>query len=252
LYTTASVLAEMAVTEVASPLNRAMFSEYSGNANDIEALRKGFMRASGLLWLVSLPVAAGTGLLAPFAVRILFGEQWVDAALIVQVLCLANSIAVLAANASYVFLAMGKSRFVSLTGGISILVSLCFLYFLLPRFGLIGAAYAMVIASIVVMPLILGRAFRLLDLSLGQFLSNKWRSVLATVAMVAALHFLVPTSLPTHMTTTISTAVSVAAVGAAIYVLCVVGLWLLSGRPDGSERLLVDIAKRLLAARAAR
>lgn len=245
LYGAASELSQMAVSELSAPINRAVFSDYSRKAGDIAELKAGYLRASGTIWLIAIPVAAGLGILAPFAVRILFGEKWLDAVPIVQVLCAASVITLMVENTHYVLMAVGKPKWVTAIEAIRTAAVVAALFVLIPEFGLIGAAYTQLLCAALITPVYLLVTTRLLGITMGQFLRNTWRTVMGVFVMVAVLSPLVPRQVvDTNVARSLLAVASFAVLGAGVYVATIAIAWLASGRPESAEKLVFDLLRR--------
>lgn len=89
LYAEALFLAQMFSAKVIPPLNEVAFPAYARLQSEPERLRAAFLKAIGLIMLISCPVYAGLGVTAPEAVYTLFGEKWLEMVPLVQLFALA-------------------------------------------------------------------------------------------------------------------------------------------------------------------
>ncbi len=96
---------------ISIPLIGVAHAQFSTVARDTAALRKGYLRLTQASAVVTCPVMIGVGLVAPEAVPLLFGIQWLPSVSIVQILSLLGvilpvssyySAAILALNARHI------------------------------------------------------------------------------------------------------------------------------------------------------
>jgi O-antigen/teichoic acid export membrane protein/thioesterase domain-containing protein len=246
LFGLAYELAAIANNNLSAPIDRAMFPGFARMAADREALKDAYLSVSGMTSLIAVPVAVGTAAVAPLLVPVVFGPRWLASVPVVEVLGIASAIGMLGARAQSVYLAIGRQRLVVWTSAMYVAVLLTGLALLLPGFGLVGAAWAFLIAASVNLPLQVGILNQVLGLPLVLWLRRVWRPALAAAAMhlsVTALQVRMPPA-ASALAGALQLLVVVAG-GAACYAALVLGLWLAAGRPPGPERYLLDRLKVL-------
>lgn len=236
----ANELAETAANELGGPMNRALFSDYSRKSQDVRELRESYVRTTSMVWCVALPVALGIALLAPHAVRIIFGTQWGESADLVGILCVANALGVMSSNAGSVLWSLGLASIVVYLSAAMLALFLVAVVVLVPMFALPGATYAMLLTAIVSLPLTVALTCRRIDLGFREFMTGKWRLLFALLAMCALVIYLRQDTLPTDMPSVFAETAILAAAGAACYTAVIAGLWVLAGRPSGAEQIILD------------
>jgi O-antigen/teichoic acid export membrane protein len=243
LYSMAQELAALASTELAEPVNRALFANYSQLKGDVVALRGIYLRVSGVIWCIGMPAAAGIALCAPDIVAILLGGQWSNAAGILRILTAANIMSIMAANTHYVYWALGRSRFVAM---LSIAGAFAFvsLTLLLGRYhGIIGVAWAQVAASAFVLLVNFTVLARTLDLTMVELVFRNHRVVLASAAMCGIVLCLREAlGSPGHWGLLAASVVA----GVAGYFGALLALWRVAGGPPGPEAEIRGLAMRML------
>ena len=243
IYAMSSELASFASTELAAPINRAVFTRYMQQVGDIEALRGGYLRVSGLIWAVGMPAALGIGLCAPLIVRILLGGQWVDAVQVLQILAFAGLLNIMASNTQYIYWALGKSRFVTLLtlGDSAIFIALTLL--LGTQLGISGVAWAQVVASGLVLAINYAVLLATLQLSMSDIVRRNYRVVVASTGM-SVLVIAFSNSGGSWATQPIWLRLTlIITVGIVSYVTILIGLWTILGKPAGPEVDLRDLAR---------
>ncbi|MCW0232838.1 MAG: lipopolysaccharide biosynthesis protein [Ferrovibrio sp.] len=262
-YTLANEISLMPGAEFLAPMNRALFPAFSKIQDDATALRRLFMRAQSIQYLLALPIAAGMVMTAPEAVAVLLGEKWMRAAPLLEVLVIGASLLALSSCSGYVLLVRGKYRHIALLTWAQLALFVLALFALMPSVVTASAssalspelapdavALARTIAAavgLVLNALVLRHAAPMIRWS--DVCAGVVRPALGVAMMVTALSLLtLPATLPPVLVL-----LAKAALGAWIYSAGVVVLWLLSGRPDGAETwLLGQLRSRLARADGAR
>lgn len=251
LYSMASELSALASTELAAPVNRAVFAKYTQLNGDVAALREGYLRVSGLIWSLGIPAAVGIGICAPQIVAILLGRQWTDAAQVLQILAAAGVINIVTANTQYVYWALGRSRFVTL---LSIADAVGFVVITLIlgwKYGVMGVAWAQVAASALVLVINFSVLTETLDMDFLEIFARNYRVVLASAAtggVVIAMQDAMGRIPSLAIGSRLSIMVGSGVIG---YFVILLGLWHLIGKPSGPEEdiwgLFVGAVRRIAA-----
>jgi O-antigen/teichoic acid export membrane protein len=148
LWNRATGVTSLPTTVIAQVIARTALPLFAEKAGDAAALRRGFRMALGLSMALSLPLMIGLSVLADAVVLALFGPKWSDAAPLLAVTALSGMLLPLQILNLNLLLATGGSQtYLKIeiwkkVSGIVIVGTGCF-------FGLIGVAYAALIASIV-------------------------------------------------------------------------------------------------------
>ncbi len=237
LYALATELSLLATTEIAAPINRAMFSRYIHLNKDLNLLRSGFLTTSGIIWLIGLPTAIGLASCAPEVIGVALGDKWSGSAQVLSLLAFSGAAKVTAANTHYVYWALGRGRLVTT-------LSLIDLALFIPAaavgsllHGIVGIAYASVFASVCLAVINYGFLLTILDLSLWTVVARNWRIVIATslmgtVVVYSSNHYLQNNPLSIRL-------LALVLIGAGVYTAMIATLWLLSSKPDGTERIFL-------------
>lgn len=235
-YVIASDVGGMPTTELAAPLNRSSIPGYARLQDDRAALRATFGGVNGLLALIVFPAGIGLALVARPTVEVLLGHRWIDAVPLMQVLSCAGIAVALGSNYGSLCIAVGKPKLNMMLLALR-LTCLIIGLMVLPRWlGVVGAAWAELVAASVSLVAGLIVVRREIELTIASVLGQWWRPALASAAMTAAV-------LPTlawadRYNDYIQLVVGITA-GAVAYSLALGGLWVLAGRPSGAESQLV-------------
>lgn len=239
LYSIAYEIATLPTTELAAPINRAVFPGYSKMSGDLGRLRKGYLDVMGLIALFSLPAGGGIAATANILVPVLLGANWMDAIPLIQILAWYGILAALHSNSASVYFALGKPKVMAFIGLVTVLVQIPLVVVFAYRSGPIGAALAYFGAAVVLIPIHYYVVLKILKLNLFKFLAILWRPTLATGSMYFAVDRYV------HYFTDVTTVIDQIAVlltsvllGVIIYSIVLFLLWVVASKPSGAENIL--------------
>lgn len=151
LFAAAVTVAEMAVQLPPLLLSALLprFSEQHGMGAEEHMLRL-YRTTTALIAMVIVPLCLGLAAVAPVLIPALFGAEFADAVPAASVLLVAAAISSLGVTTLYLLYSTGKTGLlvISNAAGLAITVALGFL--LIPRYGLMGAAWSRGIAQVFV------------------------------------------------------------------------------------------------------
>jgi O-antigen/teichoic acid export membrane protein len=246
LYSVSAELANLATSEFAAPVNRVVFSRYAQIEGDTAALRRGFVRVSALIWAIGMPATIGIAAIAPQLVLLLLGDQWTQAAPLIQILTASGAVAVIGGNSAYVFWAMGKSRFVTAMSILGLIFFVLLTFLLVNHYGLLGVAFAQVLAGIGVVAINNAVLMWLIKLPLLEFLSGVWRVAMSAGLMGFAVWKLSALLESIGVESVAAQLVVLVSAGIGLYAILLGALWRLAGQPDGVETdVLAIIGSRI-------
>ena len=85
-YTFAFNLTAQPITRINPIITRVAFPVFSKVQNDLDRLRRGYLRVLSFLTTINAPLLVGLGAVAPVAIPMIFGTKWVGSILLVQLL----------------------------------------------------------------------------------------------------------------------------------------------------------------------
>ena len=242
VYTVGCEIATMVTYELAAPVGRASFAGFAAESRAGQDTAASFLRILASVTLIVLPAGAGVSLVAGPLVTLLFGAAWLPAAEIVRILGFVGVGSALGTIVSSLLTVHGILRPSFGILVLSMAVRGVGALIMVPFLGLLGAALAQALASIIENTALLAVAFQRLRITAVDFLALIWRGLAATAAMAALL---LGTGLGTGTTDPVWTLLPAVTAGAAIYGFVLLGFWLASGRPDGAEADLLALARRV-------
>jgi lipopolysaccharide exporter len=254
LYSVSNELASMPTSELVYPIQRAVFPGYARLAESGEELRTTFIQVIGVLSLVTLPAALFLGALAEPFVRAVLGSKWMDAVPLLQALAVFGAVRAMDGPASSIYLALGKPRYMFNLQALQLVVCFAFLAWLLPAYGVIGAAWALIAGAAASLAANYLLVLRVLGLQWRRLADALWRpvvsAVLVSVLMLWTLDLVPPVSPGLQTLTAAALLVALGTLGTLLYSAMLLGAWVLQGRPAHSaEALVLAMIRRNLPSR---
>lgn len=249
-FTIAQEIARLPSTELAAPIHRGVFPGYAKVAGDRMLLKSTYLRVVSVLVLIVFPAGIGLSLVAEPVVAIFFGEKWSDMAPLIRILAVNGVLSISLSTTAYVFLAQGTPRHTTTLVVIQAGVCIALMLWLVPRWGVRGAAVAMLVSTIAIAPL----NFRLMSSAVGltarDLWAFAWRPATATVVMVGAVVLVMQYAWSTMHTLQASTLNLVVAVATAAVVYCgaVFLLWRIAAPSVSAEAFVLTRLEGLPAA----
>ncbi len=237
-YDIAKNLSNMIIAESLLPINRALLPGFARIVTDLQRLAESVTKTTGIYALIALPMGVGLAVTADEVVHVALGAKWEAAAPYLALLALGHGITFVIAPLGPLLLAQGLTRrlaFITVFQAALFVVAVL----ALARGGdIVLIAAAMLITAAAGMPIQLrwglgswaatGRALR----SLG-------RPMVGVLVMAAAV--LAVDTLPWSPVVML---VAKVAVGVLMYVTTCVLLWVVAGRPEGPESVIMEIVAR--------
>lgn len=245
LFSIGAEIAALPTTELVEPTCRAAFSGFSAVRNAGLGVRETWLAIVGGLVLLSFPAGVGLALIAGPLVQLAFGARWMAAVPLVRLLGVAGCLVAFGTIGSVLLRVYGRMGRVLAIIAAGALVRAGLLLVLIPRYGLLGAGEA--VAAGMVFDHLLYLVVTLWNFAIPPvaLLQRLWRSVLATLAMAAVLLGVgLGGTNAVHPAWTLLEGLGI---GVAVYVVVLLALWLLAGRPAGAERDVLAALRRLTA-----
>lgn len=165
---------------------QALFPVFSGIQDDERSLVRGYLRSTHYVVLVMFPMMAGCIVLAPEIISVLFGEKWLEAIPLVQILCIAGAMKSAGMNIAIVFKAKGRPD-VTWKWNLFILFLYIPLFFGVIRWG--SSGIAVVISGLSIPLLLLWQLWltRIIKVSWGQYWRSLKQPFVASVVMAGII-----------------------------------------------------------------
>jgi O-antigen/teichoic acid export membrane protein len=252
VYTLGSEIATLPETELIAPLCRVCFASFSAARRDGMRIAETYLRIISSTLVIALPASIGISSIAAPLVTLAFGSKWMQATPVVQILALAGLFAVMGRISWTLFSAFAYLRSLFWISIVMAAGQFCLLVAFVWQWGIPGAAIATALTVLLEQAIYSILALRAFDISPLDMLQRVWRCLLAAATMAAALRFTgFGWTTGATMSASIATQLFAACcLGAAVYTVVLVALWLACGRPKGPEMdvlgLLRQTGRRLL------
>ncbi len=152
LYSMVYKISTLPISEVADVVSRVSFPVYVKIAGDRTRLKSAFFKTGVLVSALSVPLGVFCILFPKEIILIVLGEKWVSASQTLQVLGFFGIIRSISGTTSALFLSVHKQEYVALVTFVSFAGLIITIIPLINMYGIMGAAIASVIGSIVALP----------------------------------------------------------------------------------------------------
>jgi len=251
-YNIAYELANLPTTEISAPINRALLPGFAKMVAPSE-ITSAYTNAVGLLALIALPAAAGIFSVAPFLVPTLLGLKWLDAVPLMQILAFNGALLLFHSSMCSILIARGFPARVTFSNACytAILLTLLAIFFFSWReIGVVGAAYAALLTSVLCTPIYIYQMRNCLELPASLFVKAIVRPLFAATILVGVVRWFLPAFEPTmSVFVTVAWLAAGCILGFFTYLLVISATWWLAGHPAGAEQVLMQRVRELLVQR---
>lgn len=242
IFHIASTLSGVIMHSTVFPLWRGLFPAYAKLAEDPQELAEAFF--SVFRWVVVVSCIAGFGVasVAPDLVVILLGEKWVAAIPLVPWLACAVAINGVVDNPLLAVTALGHTRLCAIQSLIRIVMLLIALPLAGHLWGVQGVAIATFGVSVAHSPIPFYLLIKTTPVGIRDLIQAAWRPIVGGVLMFVVVK-LVANAVDVHRALSLGYQI---AAGGTVFVASNFLLWAVSGRPDGPESTLIEMAAKRL------
>jgi len=238
-YGLASDIAPLPTTEFALPLSRSLFPALATMQHQLERFRHLFHNSLAGAIAIALPAGCGLAMIGRLLSETFLSPEWDLVGPLIQILALYGILRMAFGLCISAYTALGRVRDLFYISLVSLFMKFGILYYGFLYAGIYGIAWGTVISGLLPLALYLWIAHRNDFLRFGILLNLIWRPIVASAIMVAALIGLQnligqmnwrPGLELTAMVTT----------GSILYPLTMLALWKAAGRPEGTEKNLLE------------
>jgi len=244
LFTVSADIAKLGSTEIVLPVNRAAYPGYAKQSHDYNALKRSFLGTLGMIALFIIPASLGIAVISPVMIPVLLGDKWNDAIPILQLLAIVGMISSFS-NTQSIYMAIGKPRIMTGIFVVRLCLAIPAFIYCIYVYDLITAIMALIAISIIMIPISFWRIMKELSIDTHDIALTALRPTLSAAIMYYTLNVQINTYIGhTSETYTIIDLLILILSGAVIYSLCILILWVLSGRPHTSESHILNEIKQ--------
>ena len=247
IFSVANEVAHLPTTEMIMPVMRAIYPAFVKIRDGTGELLRGFMTVASVVFLIVIPTAVGIACLSSLFVEVVLGAKWTASAPLLRILGVLGALQACRAITDPVLLATGKPRMIATLSALFVVTGFPLFAILLWTTDLTTAPWGLVAGGLV--SAIAGFSIALRDLA------GRWSAITATLVrpmigsavmagILSGVLFLAPGLEGTVPAPPLLLALVL--LGAVTYTGTVLALWWAAGRPDGAERMLLDLGQKSL------
>ncbi len=162
LYDAAYKISLLPLTEIGDVLMKVLFPIYVKFVDEKERLQRAFIKTILLVMFVIPPIGMAIFLFPKEIVQVVLGPQWINAAPVLRVLAIFGVIRAILSVCNALFFAAKKQHVVTQINVFSFLVLAVSIVFFVRQYGIVGAAYSALFASVLITPFVIYHVFLLL------------------------------------------------------------------------------------------
>ncbi len=239
IYSIAYELSNLPTTELVAPINRAVLPGYSKLADDELALRQGFLNVLSVIALFAVPSGVGLALVAEPLVLVVLGDKWKEVIPLMEILSLSGMLIALQTNASVVYNALAKPKYMTFILFIHIVVIFIpLLLIFIKDEGAVGVSKAYLISNLLIWPLNYFIVMKLIGVKFSSIVLVIWRPFLS-----ATLMFFLTRSIQISVkggVTPMQDLLMCVGSGVFLYLFFDVLFWILTKKPNGAETFILS------------
>lgn len=152
IYQMAYKISSLPITEISTVVNRVTFPVYVKIQDDLERLKKAYLKSLGATFLVVVPIGALLFLFPKTIVVTLLGNSWIEVVEIVRIMSFFGVVRAITLSTYPLFLALKRQEIVTKITLTNIAFLALGLLFLVKPFGIVGAGISAVIGAIAGIP----------------------------------------------------------------------------------------------------
>lgn len=189
-YTISLSVAGLITIQMAAMVSQVMFPTYSKLQNDIEKMKEAHFSTIKIFSILVFPAAFGMITISKNFIETVYGEKWLPAVHILQILCIYGLCASFININTSVFLAVGKPQMTTLINSIQLLLIALLIYPLTKEYGIIGTSFSITIPAILMSIYSFIESSKLLDQNVTNMIKNIFPAVKGTFLMLIIIFLL--------------------------------------------------------------
>ncbi len=236
LFRTAEQIGILPVSEVAAPIRGPMYSGYAKVLHDRERLCSHVVGGLALTLMIITPLSVGIALTAQLIEQVALGPEWAGAAPFIQVCAFYALFEGIGEFTHNLYVVKDRQRrFVEIMT-VTVVIRVGLVVWAGVEYGVLWSAIMFAVTSFFGAAIWFGQLTVMIGLSLRRTLRAVWRTLAATAVMAGGVSgFLWAWPYGAEVGGRVAALVIAVSIGGMLYVGSLIGLWALSGRPEGPE-----------------
>ena len=248
LFRTAEQIGILPVSEVAAPIRGPMYAGYAKVLHDKERLCRHVIDGLALTLMIITPLSIGIVLTAKLIEQVALGAEWAGAAPFIQVCAFYALFEGIGEFTHNLYVVKDRQRRFVAIMGLTTAIRVVLVIWAGLTHGVLAAAAMFAVTSFFSSAIWFGQMTIMIELSIRRTIAALWRIFTATAIMSGGVFYFL--SIWPYGETTpgrIAELVIAVALGGALYIGPLLGLWILCGRPAGPEDHAAKAIPQLLA-----
>lgn len=188
VYNRAMVFSSLIFRDIGEIIWKVGYPAFSKLQYDLEGFKKAFLKTLYILTFLITPLAGMIFALSEDFTFIVLTEKWSGIVPVLKVLSISSLLLVINTPSGISFQAMGKPFIGTKIAFIGLAVVLLLIYPLTHQWGLVGAAFSILISALIVTPMMYHRAKRMIGFSAFEFLRPILFAIFNTGVMMATVY----------------------------------------------------------------
>ena len=243
VYSLSAELSRLSTQGLVAAMNRSVYSGYAKCSGDYSELFNSFLKVLGVQSLLILPIGFTVSALSEHIVMVILGDKWLAVIYPLSVMAISTAVVSISSSIQYVYFAINKPKMSFIIAATGLIIFLPQAYVFGTNDGVAGIALANIVTVFIMAIISFILISYFLSGSLLRIISQIIRPIFSSMVVFLLLSvYLEP--IVSQMTTSSFLALFFLAPSAVIsYVVLVLTLWFLSGKPDSSELILIETLK---------
>ncbi len=148
IYNLADKLMRLPINNVTGVTSTVMFPVLSAMQDEVESVKRTYLRATRMIALLTFPMMIGLSILAEPAILVVYGEKWREAIRVVQLLCFSGMAQSVYFTGGWIFLSRGRTDIILGWGVYTTLIRVIGVL-IGAHWGIMGVAWAYVLGTYV-------------------------------------------------------------------------------------------------------
>jgi O-antigen/teichoic acid export membrane protein len=248
LFRTAEQIGILPVSEVAAPIRGPMYAGYAKVQHDRERLCRHVVDGLSLTLMIITPLSVGVALTAKLIEQVALGAEWAGAAAFIQVCAFYALFEGIGEFTHNLYVVKDRQRrFVGIMT-LTVLIRVVLVVWAGYRYGALAAAAMFALTSFFSSAIWFQQLTVMIHLSMRVTFAAVWRVLVAVAIMSAGvLYLLAVWPYGDDFVGRVAELLIAVALGGALYIGSLLGLWQISGRPAGPEDHAMKAIAQLLA-----
>jgi len=184
-YSIAFGLAGLFTFQVSMLLSQVMFPAFSRLQDEMDKMGSAYLKTLKYLAMLAFPAALGIITVAWYFIKVVYGDKWLPAVAVLQVLCLYGLNRAFLKTTGNLFMAAGKPQIMTKIYFYQFIIMLILIYPLTLKYGIVGTGIAAVIPSVMMMLLTFHEAGKIIDKSLMAIVKHIAPAAAGSLIMVS-------------------------------------------------------------------